>query len=130
MGPELPPARVNLETDFEGNSEFNVLADYTMRWINRLGAEWKNQVQIGTTKRIFSEFYQPLVASRFFFIAPHVEWRQEPVNVYTGNDLIAEYRLRTLEGGIDLGNTAVDIRRGENRIHKRHYKTKAPYRDP
>ena len=102
-GPNYLRLGVNLETDFEGNSEFNVLADYTMRWINRLGAEWKNQVQIGTTKRIFSEFYQPLVASRFFFIAPHVEWRQEPVNVYTGNDLIAEYRLRTLEGGIDLG---------------------------
>jgi NTE family protein len=74
-----------------------------MRWINRLGAEWKNQLQIGSTKGIFSEFYQPLVASRLFFIAPHVKWIQDDVDVYSGNDIIAEYRLRTLEGGIDFG---------------------------
>lgn len=102
-GPNYLRAGINLETDFEGDSNYNFGADYTMRWINRLGAEWKNQLQLGSTMGIFSEFYQPVVPSRLFFVAPHVKWIQDNVNVYQGDDVIAEYRLRTFEGGIDFG---------------------------
>jgi NTE family protein len=102
-GPNYLRVGVNLESDFNGDSDFNILADYTMRWLNRLGAEWKTEVQIGSTKKIYSEFYQPLVASRFLFIAPHIEWKQKLFDVYQGDDIIAEYRVRNLEGGIDFG---------------------------
>lgn len=30
-------------------------------------------------------------------------WKQDDVDVYRGNDVIAEYRLKTFEGGVDLG---------------------------
>jgi NTE family protein len=102
-GPNYLRVGVNLESDFNGDSDFNILADYTMRWLNRLGAEWKTEVQIGSTKKIYSEFYQPLVASRSLFIAPHIEWKQKLFDVYQGDDIIAEYRVRNLEGGIDFG---------------------------
>jgi len=102
-GPNYLRAGINLETDFDGESNYNIGVDYTMRWINRLGAEWKSQIQFGSTKGIFSEFYQPVVPSRFFFVAPHIKWMQDDVDVYSGKDIIAEYRLRTFEGGIDLG---------------------------
>jgi NTE family protein len=102
-GPNYLRMGINLETDFNDKSIYNLGVDYTMRWINRLGAEWKNQLQFGSTKGIFSEFYQPVVPSRLFFVAPHIKWLQDDVDVYRGDDVIAEYRLRTLEGGIDLG---------------------------
>jgi NTE family protein len=102
-GPNYLRAGINLETDFDRESNYNIGVDYTMRWINRLGAEWKTQLQIGSRKGIFSEFYQPLVSSRLFFIAPHAKWIQDDIDVYSGNDIIAEYRLRTLEGGMDIG---------------------------
>ncbi len=102
-GPNYLRAGVNLESDFDGESNYNFGVDYTRRWINRLGAEWKTQLQFGSTKGFFSEFYQPVVPSRLFFIAPHIGWKQDDVDVYRGNDVIAEYRLRTYEGGIDLG---------------------------
>ena len=102
-GPNYLRIGINLETDFDGESNYNIGVDYTMRWLNRLGAEWKTQLQFGSTKGIFSEFYQPVVSSRLFFIAPHIKWMQDDVDVYRGNDVIAEYRLRTFEGGIDLG---------------------------
>jgi NTE family protein len=44
-GPNYFRAGLNFQTDFDGESTYNILADYTMRWINRLGAEWKNQVR-------------------------------------------------------------------------------------
>lgn len=102
-GPNYLRAGLNLETDFDGESKYNIGVDYTVRWINRLGAEWKNQLQIGSTTGIYSEFYQPVVPSRLFFVAPHIKWIQDDVDVYQGNDIIAEYQLRTFEGGIDLG---------------------------
>lgn len=102
-GPNYLRLGINLETDFNDKSTYNLGVDYTMRWINRLGAEWKNQLQFGSAKGIFSEFYQPVVPSRLFFVAPHIKWLQDDVDVYRGDDVIAEYRKRTLEGGIDLG---------------------------
>jgi NTE family protein len=102
-GPNYFRIGLALDSDFKGDSNFYILADYTMRWLNRLGAEWKNQVQIGTTMFVFSEFYQPLTYSRLFFVAPHAEWKQWPVDVYDGNKRVAQYRVRTLEGGLDLG---------------------------
>jgi len=102
-GPNYLRTGINLESDFDGESNYNFGVDYTRRWLNRLGAEWKTQLQFGSTKGIFSEFYQPIVSSRHFFIAPHVKWIQDDIDVYHGNDVIAEYRLRTLEGGIDFG---------------------------
>jgi len=102
-GPNYLRAGINLETDFTGDSKYNFGVDYTRRWMNRLGAEWKTQVQIGSSRAIFSEFYQPVVSSRLFFIAPHILWQQNDVDIYRGNNVIAEYRIRTFEGGIDLG---------------------------
>ncbi len=102
-GPNYLRVGVNLETDFDGDSDYNILADYTMRWLNHLGAEWKTEAQIGSTNKIYSEFYQPLVASRFLFVAPHIKWEQKLFDVYQGDDIIAEYRVRNLEGGIDFG---------------------------
>ncbi|MDQ7786569.1 MAG: patatin-like phospholipase family protein [Thermodesulfovibrionales bacterium] len=102
-GPNYLRMGINLESDFDGDNNYNIGVDYTMRWMNRLGAEWKNQLQFGSAKGIFSEFYQPIVPSRLFFVAPHGTWMQDNVNVYHENNIIAEYRLRTLEGGIDFG---------------------------
>ena len=41
--------------------------------------------------------------SRLFFVAPHVEWKQRPVDLYNNNDRIAEYRVSGYELGLDAG---------------------------
>jgi len=102
-GPNYLRVGVALESDFKGSSSYNILADYTRRWINSLGAEWKTQVNLGSPAGIYSEFYQPLSVSRLFFISPHGEWRQNPVDVYEGHDRVAEYRITSYEGGLDFG---------------------------
>jgi NTE family protein len=102
-GPNYLRVGVALESDFKGSSSYNILVDYTRRWINSLGGEWKTQVNLGTPSGIYSEFYQPLVVSRLFFISPHAEWKQDPVDIYDGHDRVAEYRITRYEGGIDLG---------------------------
>ena len=112
-GPNYLRVGIALESDFKGSSSYNILADYTRRWINSLGAEWKTQVNLGSPSGIYSEFYQPLSVSRLFFISPHAEWRQDPVDVYDGHDRVAEYRITRYEGGTRFRYSAMDVRRGE-----------------
>jgi NTE family protein len=102
-GPNYLRVGVALESDFKGSSSYNILADYTRRWMNSLGAEWKTQVSLGSPGGIYSEFYQPLSVNRLFFISPHAEWKQEPVDVYDWHKRVAEYRIASYQGGIDFG---------------------------
>ena len=40
--------------------------------INRLGAEWRNQVTLGDRLGLDTEFYQPLTMNGRFFVAPRL----------------------------------------------------------
>ncbi len=102
-GPNYLRVGVALESDFEGGSTYNILVDYTRRWINSLGAEWKTQVNLGNPSGIYSEFYQPLSVNRLFFVSPHVQWRETVYDVYDGKKVEASYRIIRYEGGIDVG---------------------------
>ncbi len=102
-GPNYLRFGVALESDLEGSSSYNILVDYTKRWLNSLGAEWKTQVDIGSPGGIYSEFYQPLTADRLFFVVPHIEWKQRPVDLYDDNNRIAEYQVSGYELGLDVG---------------------------
>ncbi|MDT8273013.1 MAG: patatin-like phospholipase family protein, partial [Desulfomonilia bacterium] len=95
---------VELADNFEGESFYLVLLDYTVTRVNRLGAQWKNEVWFGRTRRFFSEFYQPLDPYIWHvFLAPHAEYRIFPVDLYEGSSRVAQYEVQTRTGGIDLG---------------------------
>jgi NTE family protein len=122
-GPGYLRFGIALESDFEGASGYNILLDYTRRWVNSLGAEWKTQVNLGTPSGIYSEYFQPLNVTRLFFISPHVQWKQDLYNVYDGKKRDAEYRISRHEGGIDLGIQPWIY--GEARVGLKYAKLKA-----
>lgn len=102
-GPNFLQFGLSLQNDFEGATVFNVSSRLTMTSINRLGAEWRNDLQLGTEPRLTSEFYQPLSFDSRYFVAPHVDLEQENFNAFTDETNIARYR--TTEGaiGLDVG---------------------------
>jgi len=102
-GPNYLRWGISFSSSTQGDSQYNILVDYTMRWINRLGAEWKNDVQIGSHPRLVSEFYQPLEPSRTLFIAPRVTWERAYNDIFQGDDIIAEIRTQKATAGVDLG---------------------------
>ena len=69
-GPNYLNFGLRFEEDFEGTNEFNVGARYTRTAVNRLGAEWRTDLQVGTDPAVFSEFYQPLSFDLRYFVAP------------------------------------------------------------
>jgi len=95
---------LQLSNDFEGNSSYDTLIEYTLTRINRLGAEWKNTFRFGQRRKIFTEFYQPLETSVWrLFVAPYVEYDATPFYLYVNDERIAEYQRKDLFGGVDLG---------------------------
>ncbi|HSG65103.1 MAG TPA: patatin-like phospholipase family protein, partial [Gammaproteobacteria bacterium] len=103
-GPNYVRVGLNIEDDFEGNSRYNAAARFIMTELNRLGGEWLTDLQIGVNPRFFSEFYQPLSLTNRFFIAPRIEFEIRNLQVFNADDdAFAEYRVRSLTGGVDFG---------------------------
>ena len=102
-GPNYLRWGIGFSTASGGDSQYNILVDYTMRWVNRLGAEWKNAVEIGSNPLFLSQFYQPLESSRTFFVAPRIAWERMYTDYYRADEIIAEYRLQKGIAGVDLG---------------------------
>lgn len=123
-GPNYARFGLNLEDDFEGNSRYNAAMRFIMTELNSLGAEWLTDLQIGENPRVFTEFYQPLSLASRYFVAPQVGFEERSVFTLQDENRIAEYRVRTLQGGLDVGRelsnwgeVRLGVRRGEGRSH-------------
>ncbi|HKN47596.1 MAG TPA: patatin-like phospholipase family protein, partial [Candidatus Polarisedimenticolia bacterium] len=71
-GPDYLRFGLNFVNDLEGDSDYSVLARYTRTRMNPLGAEWRNDVQLGRTRRLASELFQPLDFSGRWFVSPGI----------------------------------------------------------
>lgn len=59
---------LDVSSDFDNQSAFNIGIGLTRRNVNRLAGEWRNILQIGDDPLIFSEFYQPLDERQRWFV--------------------------------------------------------------
>lgn len=124
-GPNYVRFGLNLEDNFEGISRYNAAVRLIATELNPLGAEWLTDVQIGDNPKFFTELYQPLSLASRYFIAPSIDFEARSVFQLgggQGRDLLAEYRVRSLQGGLDVGReisnwgeVRLGIRRGTGR---------------
>lgn len=113
-GPNFLQFGLTLEDDFAGSTGFNLSARVTRVGINRLGAEWRSDLNLGTEPRLYSEFYQPLSFDSRLFVVPHVELGQSNINVFSMDDTVARLRLSEAEAGLAVGRELGRI--GEIRV--------------
>jgi NTE family protein len=102
-GPDSMRFGLGLSSDFGGDALYNLLVSYRKRWINSLGAEWRTDLQMGSTTSLGSEFYQPLTASGAFFIAPGAVLQRTTAPVYQGDTRLATVDRRKAQLSLDLG---------------------------
>jgi NTE family protein len=102
-GPDSMRFGLGLSSDFGGDALYNLLVSYRKRWINSLGAEWRTDLQMGSTTSLGSEFYQPLTASGAFFIAPGAFLQRTTAPVYQGDTRLATVDRRKAQLSLDLG---------------------------
>src|ERR1700730_469501 len=129
-GPNYLRFGLNLEDDFQGNSRYNAAARFVLSEINELGAELLTDVQIGSDPKIISEFYQPLDASRTWFVAPSARVEARDLAIYRRNIEVADFRDREAEADIDVGRNLSnwgEIRAG---LHRTNGATRVRFGDP
>jgi NTE family protein len=102
-GPLYLAYGVNLRSDFEYDADWRMLVNVTRRSINALGAEWRNEAELGSGQAVLSEFYQPLDHRGILFVAPTVEYRAEREALYQDGDHVADYNVRQMEMRLDPG---------------------------
>lgn len=113
-GPNYLRFGLALSSDFHGEASYQLLARYRRPWINSLGAEWLTDVEVGRTDRFFTEFYQPLLVSRYLFLAPSIELERRPLDLYSGAQRIARYEVVSRQASLDLGTQVTKF--GEARV--------------
>jgi NTE family protein len=102
-GPNYLRLGLGLVTDFRGDAYFNLLASYRMTWLNRLGGEWRSDVQFGRTNRISTEFYQPVETSQTFFVVPSAAHERRAADVFQGDQRVARYDIVTTTAAVEGG---------------------------
>jgi len=117
----------SFEDNFSGVTSYSISAIVNQMAINSLGAEWRNEIQIGDRSRFKTEFYQPLDYATRYFVAPLIEYQERNVNYFNAaGDNVAQYRQKYIQGGLDVGRqfgnwgeARVGLRRiyGVNRVN-------------
>ncbi len=102
-GPNFLNFGIDLEDDLQGDTSFNLAARMTRRGINRLGAEWRTDLQIGTEPYIRTELYQPLSFDSRYFIAPRLDLEKTNFNAFVNQEGIAQYRIGNSNIALDVG---------------------------
>ena len=90
-------------TGFDGQSGFELQVGHRLPWMTDSGLEWRNDLELGTIYGIRSELRQPVFNREDVYLAPYINLQQKPLNLYSDNTPIAEYRMRTAQAGVDFG---------------------------
>ena len=102
-GPTYVRFGMDLQDNFQGNSQYNVAAEILMTEIGSLDAELETNLQIGSDTRATSEFYQPLDPLRLWFVAPSVRIEARDLPIFVKNLEVDDFRDREVEGDLDFG---------------------------
>ena len=99
-------------SDFQTDARFSITLQHTRTWVNRWGAEWRNEIQIGDIRRFMTSFFQPLGPGSAWFVEPIVESLQSNSDIFgLGNrrtDRIT-HAVTTVAGSLGrrIGNSGV-----------------------
>ena len=86
-----------------GDLGFVVYGKHTRTWMNSLGAEWRNEVQLGYFNNLSTSFYQPLDIAQRFFVEPKIFWTRSWEDVFVDNERLARYKFSDWGGKVDVG---------------------------
>lgn len=86
---------LNLESNFEGDSDFNLSVRYQREAINELGGELIVQAIAGEQIGVLLGLLQPLDPATRYFISPFFQYLERNVNVFANDSQESEFRVRT-----------------------------------
>jgi NTE family protein len=91
----------SVETDDAGIS---IAARMTIFDVGRYGAELRNDLRLGSSTLLASEYFRPIGTTRFF-VAPRVSFERRKVSFFEEGERVADYSVWAAQAGVDLGYT-------------------------
>ena len=91
---------LNLESDFNGDSAYNVGVRYQKEGINELGGELIVQANVGDNFGAGVAFLQPLDPATRYYITPGVTYSARDVPVFDSGSKTAVFRVNTVVLGL------------------------------
>ena len=95
---------LQVDDNFNGLNNYLFSAELVFNDVNRLGAKWRNLVQLGRVTGLRTEFHQPFGRAGAFYLEPSGEIRAESLPLWVdGREQVAEYRLVGKSVGLEAG---------------------------
>ena len=114
-GPNFVQFDLGLYATQGNDSGFVLYMKQDRRWLNSLGLQWRNEIQLGTNNEIATSLYQPLDVAQRFFVEPKAFVSRAYENLYVNDDRIANYRFDDWGGDVEFGvnfGTKAQVRLG------------------
>lgn len=102
-GPTFLRLGLAFDANGQGENNLSLLASVNRTRINKLGAEWRTELQLGPEGIVSTSFYQPLAFSRGWFIEPTVAYERLSVPLYVDRERVADLEVRQEDLRFDLG---------------------------
>jgi NTE family protein len=102
-GPNFLRFGLELQDDFQGNSSFSAGVRAQVTEVNRYGAEWQTDLQVGVNPLFRTEFYQPIGYGSNWFVVPRLSIERQNFDIFQDDRRVATYRVRDSAGELDFG---------------------------
>jgi NTE family protein len=102
-GPHYLTVDLGAYASQDGDLRFVLYGRHVRTWINSLGAQWRNEVQVGGRTLIATSLFQPLDAAHRFFVEPHAFYSRSIEDVFRDDERIARYQFEDLGAQLDVG---------------------------
>jgi NTE family protein len=113
---------LELASDTDGDSSFNLAIAYTQQPLNSLNGEWRTALQMGERPGIITEIYQPLDPASRYFIHSGLSWLKSDIRIFEGDgsgQAEAEYDVERWSLALSVGRNIAkwgEIRFGVRRF--------------
>ena len=101
-GPPFVDLAVNVNGSGVGAFDFGAGARITFMDVRKHGGEWRNDLLLGSSSLVATEFYQPVNESHFF-VAPYAYFSKLARNAFSGDVRTAVFADQRTGGGLDIG---------------------------
>ena len=102
-GPNFVKFGVGFASDTQGENTFGLQVRHKRVWLNSLGGQWVNDLEVGTTVGYATELYQPLTLDQTVFAAARASIASGPEDLFLGGRKTGEYEVLVERAGADLG---------------------------
>lgn len=100
-GPDFLHFALRISDDFDGDSDYQLITEYTRTGLSGQGAELKLRVGLGEVQELFGEYYVPFGSRGRHAVSTYARYRatEQDVDLFAG-DTFAQFRYSQWLGGL------------------------------